>query len=155
MTEATTLFKMILTDKWDEGTWKVVGQIAIAFAQLEHILWLSPKRIGKLDFSIWEGMAGMISIPQRCNQISDAYAMKNMNQEREAELENLLKKAIQVNEKRNSIIHGRWGCKKQNGVVISRHRIWKGRDRGIDVAKLRQLRDHIRELRDQLGRYPW
>ncbi len=155
MTETTTLFKMILTDKWDEGTWKVVGQIAIAFAQLEHILWLSPKRIKKLRFSVWEGMAGKMPIPKRCEQIGKAYAIKHLNQEREAELKDLLKNVIRVNEKRNSIIHGRWGCKKQNGVVVSRHRIWNGRDRGIDVAKLRQLRDHIRELRDQLGRYPW
>jgi hypothetical protein len=155
MTETTTLFKMILTDQWDEETWKVVGQIAIAFAQLEHILWLSPKRIEKLDFSVWEGMAGRRAIPQRCDQISEAYAIKRINQDGEAELKKLLEKVKRVNKKRNSIIHGRWGCKKRNGEVISRHRIWNNRDQGIDVAKLRQLRDHIRELRDQLGRYPW
>ena len=89
------------------------------------------------------------------NQIRKAYATSRMNQEREAELENLLGKVIVVNEKRNSIIHSRWGCKKQNGEVVSRHRIWKNKDQGIDLVKLRRLRDDIRELRDQLGRYPW
>ncbi len=155
MTETTTLFKMILTDKWEKGTLRVVGQIAIAFAQLEQILWLSPKRIKQLPFSVWEGMAGKVSIPNRCNQIREAYATSHMNQEREADLENLLGKVIMVNEKRNSIIHSRWGCKKQNGEVVSRHRIWKSKDRGIDLVELRRVRDDIRELRDRLGRYPW
>lgn len=155
MTETTTLFTMILTDKWDEKILKVVGQITVAFAQLEHILWVSPKRIKRLPFSKWEGMAGRMSIPQRCDQIRDAYATKHMNQVKEAELNALLEKVDQVNGKRNSIIHGRWGCKKQDGRVVSRHRIWKGKDRGIDPAEFRQLRDQIRKLRDDLGRFPW
>lgn len=155
MTETTTLFNMILTDKWDAGTLRVVGEIAIAFAQLEQILWLSPKRIRKLSFYDWEGIAGRVPIPNRCNQIKVAYARSNMTQEMEAELEKILRKVIVVNEKRNSIVHGRWGCKKQNGEVVSRHRIWKNKDQGIDLVKLRRLRDDIRELRDQLGRYPW
>lgn len=155
MTETTQLFKMILTDKWDEKTLKVVGQIAIAFAQLEQILWLSPKRIQKMPFTVWEGMAGRMSIPGRCEQIRNEYAKKHKNQDREATLNALLDRVIKVNEKRNSIIHSRWGCKKQDGKVVSRHRIWKGKDRGIDPAKLRQLRNQIRELRDELGRYPW
>jgi hypothetical protein len=42
--------KFIPTDNWDCETWNVVGQIAISFAQLEHVLWLSPKRVTKLRF---------------------------------------------------------------------------------------------------------
>ena len=155
MTETTTLFKMTLTDKWDVETFRVVGEIVIAFAQLEHILWLSPKRIEKLPFSVWEGMAGRATIPVRCNQIREAYATKHMNQEREAQLELMLKKVVLVNDKRNSIVHGRWGCKKQEGQVVSRHRIWKSKERGVDLADMRQFRDVVRELRDQLGRFPW
>ncbi len=155
MTETTTLFKMILTDQWDERICEVVGQIAIAFAQLEHVLWVSPKRIKKLPFSEWEAMAGRVSIPNRCEQIRKTYATKYMDQVGEAELGALLTRIVKVNEGRNSILHGRWGCKKQNGAVVSRHRYWKKKDQGIDVEKLSRLRDEIRELRDQLGRYPW
>ena len=143
MTEVTVTFKMILSDKWDEPTCKVVGQIAIAFAQLEHILWLGPKRIDKLDLSVWDAMAGVVPIPERCRQIREAYALRHMNQNREAELEWLLKRVVRVNNLRNSVIHGRWGIKKKDGVVISRHRIWKNRDRGIDLPPLRKLRDEV------------
>ena len=155
MTETIQLFKMILTDNWDETIWKIVGEIVVAFAQLEQILWLSPKRIEKLEYSAWEGMAGRATIPQRCCQIAEAYAKRQMNQEREAELEELLHKVVGVNEKRNAVVHARWGCKKQDGQVTSLHRIWKGREQGLDLSQLSQLRDNIRQLRDQLGRYPW
>jgi hypothetical protein len=67
VTETTQLFKMILTDSWDAKIWKIVGEITVAFAQLEQILWLSPKRIEKLKYSSWEGMAGRATIPQRCS----------------------------------------------------------------------------------------
>ena len=155
MTETTEIFKMILTDKWNQETSQVVGEVAIAFAQMEHVLWLSPKRIKKLPYSVWEGLAGRVSIPDRCAQIRDAYATSCMNQDQEANLEHLLKKVIVVNNKRNSIIHGRWGCKKREGQVISWHRIWKNQDQGVNVVEMQKLRNEIRELRDKLGRYPW
>jgi len=78
-----------------------------------------------------------------------------MDQKREAELDRLLDKVIALNDKRNAIAHGRWGCKKRDGAVISRHRYWKDKDRGTDEAQLMKLRDDIRALRDRLGRYPW
>ncbi len=155
MTETSTVFKMILTDKWDERTAKLVGQITIAYAQLEHVLWLGPKRINKLPFSVWEAMAGRMTIPQRCEQIADAYARKHLSQDKEAELDCLLKHVLEINDERNSIVHGRWGCKKKNGVVVSRHRIWRDLDRGTDAERLTQLRNRIRALRDTLGRYDW
>jgi hypothetical protein len=157
MTETAELFKMILTDQWDEDTCRLVGQIAISFAQLEHILWLSPKRVRKLRFPVWEAMAGQVTIPQRCEQIRKTYALKRMHQGLEAELDRLLLRIERANDARNSIIHGRWGCKKNEDRtdIVSRHRIWRGKDRGIDHAQLTKLRDEVRELRDQLGRYSW
>ena len=43
MTETTETFEMILTDQWDDEITQVVGQITIAFAHLEHVLWLLKK----------------------------------------------------------------------------------------------------------------
>lgn len=63
-----------------------LGQVMIAFAQLEQVLWVSPQRILELEHSIWEGMAGRATIPQRCSQIADGYAMRRMDQNREAKL---------------------------------------------------------------------
>lgn len=56
----------------------------IAFAQLEQVLWVSPKRILELEYSIGEGLAGRATIPQRCSRIADGYAMRRMDQSREA-----------------------------------------------------------------------
>jgi hypothetical protein len=155
VTETTRLFKMILTDNWDVSIWQVVGEITVAFAQLEQVLWLSPKRIQRLEYTVWEEMAGRATIPQRCSQIADGYAKRQMDQKREAELESLLQNVVAVNARRNSVVHARWGCKKKNGQVVSRHRIWKGKDHGLHISQFLQLRDDIRNLRDRLGRYPW
>jgi hypothetical protein len=155
MTETAVVRKMILTDLWDAATRQVVGEIAISFAQLEHVLWLLPKRIKQLEMSVWENMAEIVGIPTRCNQIAEAYPVRAMHQGNEADLDALLSRVKAANEKRNGLIHGRWGCKKVNGEVVSRHRIWRGRDRGIDLAELTAFRTEVRELRDQLGAYRW
>src|SRR5438046_10489521 len=38
---AARLLKMILTDSWDASIWQAAGEITVAFAQLEQVLWLS------------------------------------------------------------------------------------------------------------------
>ncbi len=150
MTETTTVFKMILTDQWDDEISKVVGEIAIAFAQLEHALWVLPKRIKKLTIDDWAGIAGKVPIPTRCAQIRESFALKHMNQHQEAELDSLLKAVERINEDRNSVVHGRWGCKKVDGKITSRHRFWRERDQGVVIADLKVLRDDIRTVRDRL-----
>ena len=155
MTETTKLFSMILTDSWNEEITQAVGEVAVAFAQLEHVLWISPKRIRGLRFLDWEAVAGMIPIPQRCDQIADAYASRKMSQDREAKLERLLSKVKKVAKRRNAVIHARGGCKKSQGKLVSSHRVWKGVDYGVNRRDFIQLRDDIRILRDQLGRYSW
>jgi hypothetical protein len=150
MTETTTVFKMILTDQWDVEISKVVGEIAISFAQLEHALWVLPKRIKKLDLDEWAGIAGKVPIPTRCQQIRESFARKRMNQDQEAELDSLLKDVERVNENRNSVVHGRWGCKKKRGKISSLHRFWRDRDQGVVIADLKILRDDIRTTRDRL-----
>lgn len=155
MTKTTTVFKMILTDEWTDEILRVVGEIAIAFAQLEHGLWVLPKRIKKLSIADWTGMAGKVPIPTRCQQIKDAFALKHMNQEQEAELTSLLNDVERINADRNSVIHGRWGCKKTSagGEIISRHRFWMEQDRGVVLQDLETLRDEIRTLRERLLRF--
>src|SRR5690242_3468042 len=103
MTETTGVFSIILTDMWDDEVKRTVGEITIAFAQLEHALWVLPKRIKELNIREWADIAGTVSIPARCQQIRDAFAQKHMNQELEAQLESLLGAVERVNEFRNSI----------------------------------------------------
>src|SRR5947207_738062 len=151
MTETTEAFKMILTDQWDDEITKVVGEIAIAFAQLEHVLWLLPKRIDELSLSQWAAMAGKESIPDRCKRIRQRFAKKEISPERLARLDTLLNKIKKTNNVRISVIHGRWGCKKSSsGEIKSLHRIWKKQDKGVDIIELQQLRNDIRSLRDKL-----
>jgi hypothetical protein len=147
--------KIIPTDNWDEETRKVVGEIAISFAQLEHVLWLSPKRVKQLRFPEWDQIAGRVSIEGRCKQIADAYAMRKMNQAKEAELGRLLKEVAAANEERNSVIHARWGCKKRDGKMVARYRVWRNKNLGVDHGELAAIRDKIRNLRDRLGQYRW
>jgi hypothetical protein len=156
MTETAQSFKMILTDMWEDETTRVIGEIAIAFAQLEHVLWVSPKRIRELSMNEWEQIAGESSIPARCRQIQEAHAIRALNQNREGDLLHWLREAERVAKARNSIMHARWGCKKDKQMrITTRHRIWKNKDAGIDHAKLVTLRNDIRRVRDELGRFKW
>ena len=156
MTE-TAAFGIIPTDLWEPEIKTVVGEIAIAFAQLEHTLWVLPKRIKRLTLREWVELADVVSIPTRCAQIRAEFAKRHMHQQQEAELDELLKAVERVNEDRNAVIHGQWGCKKDRpgGAVVSVHRVWKQKDRGADLEQLQNLRDEIRNLRDRLGRFVW
>ena len=152
MTETTTVFKMILTDQWDAEITKVVGEITIAFGQLEHVLWLLPKRIDELSIRQWAAMAGKKSIPDRCKVIRQRFAREPTNRERLPDLDSLLNTVKKINNDRIAVVHGRWGCKKDapGGAITSLHRIWKEQDRGVDLQVLNTLRDKIRTLRDDL-----
>jgi len=144
---------MILTDKWDRQTLKVVGEITIGFAQLEHVLWVLPKRIEKISVRDWDALAGKEDIKGRCNQVRKYFARHRLP--RLTELDLLLNEIKRLNEHRNSVVHGRWGCKKMHpgGRIRSRHRFWKNQDRGVDLRELKALRDRIRSLRDELQRF--
>jgi hypothetical protein len=155
MTETVTHFKMILTDQWDQATRIVVGEIGIAYAQLEHVLWLGPKRIKGLTIQVWDAIAERRTIPDRCREILQHYEHKHMHQDREASLNGLMTRVLKAADARNSIFHGRWGCKKQQGAIVSRHRYWRNKDRGVDTQRLIALRDEIRTLRDELLHFPW
>jgi hypothetical protein len=153
MTETTETFEMILTDQWDDEIAQVVGQITIAFAQLEHVLWVLPKRIEKMAIRDWDALAGKEDINGRCKQVR-MYFAKNKLPELAA-LDRLLNEVKRLNDERNSVVHGRWGCKKlySGGPITSRHRFWRDRDKGVDLRELEDLRDRIRSLRDQLQRF--
>jgi hypothetical protein len=112
--------------------------------------WVLPKRIKKLKLDEWAGIAGKVPIPTRCEQIRESFAQKRMNQHQEAELDSLLKDVERINEHRNSVVHGRWGCKKAAGKITSLHRFWRERDQGVVIADLKVLRDDIRTIRDRL-----
>lgn len=153
MTETTETFGMILTDQWDDEITQVVGQITIAFAQLEHVLWVLPKRIQRIAIRDWDALSGKEDIKGRCNQIRKHFAKYNLPEL--PVLDRLLNEVKRLNDDRNSVVHGRWGCKKlyPGGPITSRHRFWKKRDKGVDLRELEDMRDRIRGLRDQLQRF--
>jgi hypothetical protein len=153
MTETTETFKMILTDQWSDQIAKVVGEITIAFAQLEHVLWVLPKRIEKISLREWDGLAGKEDIKGRCNQVRTYFTRNGL--QGTPQLDILLNEVKRLNNDRNAVVHGRWGCKKTlaGGAIVSRHRFWKNEDRGVDLQQLEFLRDRIRCLRDELQRF--
>jgi len=153
MTETSEVFSMILTGLWDDDVKKIVGEITIAFAQLEHVLWLLPKRLDKkMTLQEWAAIADTLKIPRRCQQIRDYYGRRHMNQEPEAKLDVLLGEVEELNEKRHSVVHARWGCKKaySRGPIVSTHRIWKDEDKGVNLAELTALARRVQHIRDEL-----
>jgi len=148
--------KMIAGDVWDDEIFKVVGEITIAFAQLDHVMCFLPKRIKRksvrdLSKQDWKDIKKNKFIPNRCKQIRRE-AGDCLDEAKRATLEPLLAKALDLNDQRNSVAHGQWGYKKAKprGDILSRHRIWKGEDRRVIFDELKGLRDNIRSLRDDL-----
>ena len=153
MTEATEILSMILSDQWDDEITKVVGEIVIAFGQLEHVLWVAGKRSRKLSMQEWaELREGGRTVPEKCRYLREEFTRQQMDDTLRSDLHQTLDKIVNLAETRNRIVHGRWGVKKLDGKIISKHRIWQNRDAGVDVAKMIALRNGIRDARDRLNR---
>jgi hypothetical protein len=122
-------------NRWPEGQLLLMGRIAVAFSQLEWVVFLSPKRLRdqklgryrnewdqKKDLSVW------------CEQLKrDAQVLSGGQR---AHLLNLVARLERANEKRNDLFHRTW--------VLP-----------ADTDALRDLIVEIRELRDGLNEFAW
>jgi len=130
---------------------RVLGEIAIAFTHLEHILWLSPKRLASIPFDEYLEVAEDSSIPQRCDDLESNYGKKVMDQQREGRLWSILGRVREVTRRRNEVFHALW-IEQQDGKPV---RNKQGKILTADLDTMMRLRDDIRAVVQELNSYPW
>jgi hypothetical protein len=102
-------FQVQLRDDLPAETLILVGKIAVAFGQLEYTLALALKRERRLSLS--EGITAaerIISRPSLIAAISEARAIRLMDQAKEASMDEILSQVEYVNGRRNALLHGCW-----------------------------------------------
>jgi hypothetical protein len=148
--------KAILRDQWDPEILKLVGEIVIALAQLDHVICLLPKRLSgqqikDISKKQWKRIVNE-DLKKRCDRIRDQPAFKHLAEIEKAKLNDLLDEAAYVGKSSNAIVHGLWGYNKDkpDGAIIARHLIWRGKEMRLSLIELMVLRDRIRQARDGL-----
>ncbi len=149
MVEVRNYGKFLQTDEWGEEVFILVGQIAIAHAQLCHQLFLAPKRIKQITLEEWGEEGEKDFVPKKIKLIKRELAARLG--EVPPELSELLEEIVTANSERNAVIHAYWGCTKKEGKIIAWHRIWENTDLGVNKDDLRALRDKLRRLRHGLS----
>jgi hypothetical protein len=123
---------------------------AIAFGQLEYVLDLAFKREKSLPLLAGiKSAEEMISRPKLCRHIASIRAVRVMDQNSEAPTEHALSQVLNVNERRNAVIHACWAW--HDGALrykSPRSDTW----RPADKRELIALRQDIEVVRDNLNR---
>lgn len=131
-----------LSDEWPTKVARVVGRISIAFAQLQHVVYVAAKRGENVGLLEWEQRHRSDNFTKWCRHL----VTKSPN---DKYLRSLIERAQCAGEGRNDLIHARWGRDKRG--KLGRWR--RHRDLGIELEPLKDLLSTIRELRDDINRY--
>lgn len=139
-------------DGWGDDLILVMGKVAIAYGQLEHVLKLAYKRVSGQTYADAMEIADKLrSNPAIAEQLTQAFAKRFMHQELEKKLDHMVERILKVNGIRNHLLHGYWHRKIDSGEL----RITKG-DQKIDVTaslakEIATVFDEIVVLRDALN----
>ncbi len=139
-------------DQWDAELRDVVGRIAIAYGQLEHVVKLAYKRItGKTLAEAMDFADQLRSNAHLAAEVKEVFARRAMRQDRESELDDIVKTILEISRIRNFLIHGYWHRKQDTGEL----RITKDNKR-FDITEtssqdLNQLYAQIIRVRNALN----
>lgn len=134
-----------ICDGWSPDLMDVVGQIAVAFGQLEWVVYLSAKR--KSTKALREFRKEKENRTDKfgtwCCRLLERYPDDN-------KLSSLINRALIAGKARNDVIHAVWG------KDLSDQRLGRWRpsgNLGIEIEPLRVLLRSVREIRDELNEY--
>ena len=125
---------------------QVIGQIAVSFGQLEHVVALSIKRTSP-SMTLAEAEALRDSIVLLSNRAQESYVNWAMDQNLEANFRQRFEEVRGIARRRNDVFHAFWGRDGEGGVRWHR----SGRARRIDINELRQLWDDIWQLAGRIN----
>lgn len=148
--QAPTIFVGKFTNDWPQLQAEVVGRIVIAFSQLERLLYLTPKRIRHMKLVVYRTWPVRFSVTDRCAQI-EAEAAIVLVEDELARMKRIVARVLDVNERRNGIIHGSWIARADGERMVIRNEARQSVDNDTLVALL----DEIRSVRDDLGTFNW
>jgi len=133
-----------------------LGNLVAAYGDLEQVLWLTPKRILNVTLAEWKKTLAKPEaerrkkLSSRLKSIRDTYE-KHHGASVPADVDELLREAMVVDEERHGMIHALWARDMEGDVV----RIRLGKRRPADVATVCDLVARVRRSRDRINEYPW
>ncbi|HEY0526852.1 MAG TPA: hypothetical protein VGD08_25895 [Stellaceae bacterium] len=137
------------TDEWPPDIKILMGELTIAFSQLERVLWLSIKRIRGMRIVDFRELSAPEMTNQMVRQLRKDITFLS------TEVGNFVAKYLDrvqdANKQRNDYVHGTWMMKPNGDRAMIRHEVY----REIDVDALRELVDAVRQLRDGLNSVEW
>jgi hypothetical protein len=138
------------TDDWPEEHRDLVGQIIIAFSQLERVLYLTPKRLRGGQLVVYEDWPGRFQNAVRCNQIEKECELV-MAGDALHQVKAIVEDVRDVNDRRNWWVHGYW-IDRGDGLKV----VINAEEQKVpDVAELRALLADTRSARDRLNSVQW
>ena len=120
---------------------KVIGQIVVSFGQLEHIVAMTIKRTSP-SMTLAEAVALTDGIVERSTRAQESFERWAMDQNLESDFRQRIEEVSRLARRRNDVIHALWGRDTEGRVRWQR----SGKNIGIEINRLRLLRDEIRLL---------
>ena len=150
---ATLIVKFV--DRWETELKGAVGDIALAFGDLQQVLRLTPKRIRHIKWKEWKALPknkndAKVMVDGRVKQIKAEYTA--VHGDMAPDVEAIIREVREINKLRNTIFHGLW---VQNQNTTEPLILDSGRRVPIDVAALTDYARRIRTARDRLNEYQW
>jgi len=128
-----------------------IGKITASFALLEQIVAFFIWSIISNDQVIGQIVTAELSFKQLLSLLSSLYRHTRKDETKIKELDNLLKRAFQVAEKRNVICHSIWGAGGTSKTITrikTTAKISKGLRRQFEQTTVEDLDSIIKEIRD-------
>lgn len=117
---------------------KIIGQIAVAYGQLEHALAMSIKRTTP-GISIEDALELAESFSARRELATQRFGIWYQDQNLEGKFEKAIDHAREVAKRRHDVMHALWAKNGDNGVCWLR----LGWYNAPDLAELQSIRDDI------------
>ena len=138
--------QLIMTLDLPDDLKRVIGEISIAYGQLEFALAMCIKRTDpKIDIEDARVLAESLSA--RLATAGTRFAIWYKDQRREAEFERLIERATQLAKHRNGVVHALWAKNKEGEICWLR----MGFYRSINLDELGTLRDDIYRVTAELN----
>jgi hypothetical protein len=128
-----------------------IGKITSSFAMLEQVVAFLIWTIISDDSVVGQIITAELNFKQLLSLLSSLYRHKRSNETKINELEHLLKRAMQVSDKRNVICHSIWGAGDAAASITrikTTAKIAKGLRRQFQQTTVKDLDSIIQEIQD-------
>ena len=130
---------------------QALGRITVNIQTLETVLsFITWSLIGP-DQKVGMIITSQMSFKRLCNLLGALFRHKVQSPERVEELNDLLRRAATVEQRRNTVIHSTWSTSDEAGLPeASRFKITASRKKGLNIQSEGATLDDLNEIADEM-----